>query len=512
MHTMNSAKTNIFIAGAGPTGMTLALALACRGVIPRIIDKRPGPVQQSRAMGVQARTLEFYRFMGIADDAVKLGIPARNVHLMRQGEEIFHFSIAEMGKGISPYPYLLTLAQDVHEDFLLEELKKRGVFIEWDTGLSHFEHDSEGVTVHIKTNDDQQDTLRCDYLIGCDGAGSIVREGLELDFSGGTNEGLFYVADVDTDKPSDDIFAGFAENTLALMFPVRTTGAQRLIGVVRPDLASKETIDFNDFKKDPETILGIKVSNIHWFSTYHVHHRVAEKFQLGRVFIAGDAGHIHSPVGGQGMNTGIGDSINLAWKLAAVIKGQAAEAILKTYSAERIPFAHRLVETTDSMFGPIVAESHWATFLRTILLPNALRVITHMPGLPKMLFRTISQTRITYRDSELSQGVARGLRAGDRLPWVEMNNGDNYVPLSSLDWQVHIYGQASDEVRTLFGNFNLDLHVFAWQDAFADKDIRQDVIYLIRPDGYIGLIVEQENLDAFNSYVKKYDLKFCLTK
>ena len=231
----------------------------------------------------------------------------------------------------------------------------------------------------------------------------------------------------------------------------------RLVGTVSDDRADRaETLVFGDISNVPIEALKLKVEKVNWFSTYHVHHRVADYFRKDRAFLAGDAGHVHSPAGGQGMNTGIGDAINLAWKLAAVIHNQAGESLLDSYEAERIPFARRLVETTDRVFTFATAEGHFAELMRTRIAPMLLPVAVQTPAVPGFLFRMISQTMLNYRDSQLSEGEAGDVRGGDRLPWVGANGSDNFATLNATTWQVHVYGASM--IRTCQGktHFSLD--------------------------------------------------------
>lgn len=316
---------------------------------------------------------------------------------------------------------------------------------------------------------------------------------------------MFYVADVITDKPSHDVFAALSEDTVSLMFPVRlAAGEQRLIGVVPPDLAGKEGIGFKDLRHLPEHNLGMTVKHVNWFSTYHVSHRVAEHFRVGRCFLAGDAGHIHSPVGGQGMNTGIGDAFNLAWKLASVTRGEASRGILDTYEPERIAFARKLVETTDRAFGPLVHRGTWSSVLRTAFLPGALQVLTHLPRLPQMLFRALSQTRITYRNTSMSEGRAGDIRGGDRLPWVE--SLANFAPLSEFCWQVHIYGAADPALVAVARKSGIKVFEFAYPKDARDAGLACDAAYLIRPDGHVGLALPIQNAPTLSDYLRRHQI------
>ena len=198
--------------------------------------------------------------------------------------------------------------------------------------------------------------------------------------------------------------------------------------------------------------LGIAVNRVNWFSTYRVHHRVADRFRRGRVFLLGDAAHVHSPVGGQGMNTGIGDAVNLSWKLAAALRG-ASPSILDSFEPERIAFARRLVASTDRAFTVATSPGGIARFMRIAVVPRLLPMLARFTAVRRYMFRTVSQTAINYRATPLSQGAAGNVQAGDRLPWVPptgaaAESGDNFTPLESLDWQVHVYGPCARRSAT----------------------------------------------------------------
>ena len=237
--------------------------------------------------------------------------------------------------------------------------------------------------------------------------------------------------------------------------------------------------------------MRIDVAKVNWFSTYHVHHRVADHFRKGRAFLLGDAAHIHSPVGGQGMNTGIGDAVNLAWKLAAVLRGRAEASLLDSYEPERIAFARRLVATTDRAFTGVTSSGATARLVRLRLVPLLFPLLFRFRPVRRLMFRTVSQTAVNYRGSSLSEGRAGPVHGGDRLPWVEPESpgtgADNFTPLDSIDWQVHVYGEASTEIRTACDRRKLPLHVFAWRPAMRRTGLRRNAVYLVRPDGYVAL-------------------------
>jgi hypothetical protein len=322
---------------------------------------------------------------------------------------------------------------------------------------------------------------------------------LGVGFPGGTYEQPFYVADAEAEGPwsEHDLTAYVAEQTFCLAFPVRTPGQFRFIGVVPEPLRDRHDLTFDELRPEVERVTGTRVTKVNWFSVYRVHHRVADHFQSGRVFLAGDAGHVHSPAGGQGMNTGIGDAVNLAWKLAAVLHGRAAPALLESYEAERVPFARSLVETTDRIFGAVVGRGLFSRFVRAVLAPVVLPVALQFAATRRAQFRLVSQTRIAYPASPLSDGAAGSVRGGDRLPWVE--DVDNFAPLRSLDWQLHVYGTAAPALREL----GVPLHEWPWTPAARRAGLAENAVYLVRPDGHVGVARPTADVAALRSYLAR---------
>ena len=499
------ATPKILIAGAGPTGLVLALWLARSGVPFRIVDRKPGPGAGSRALAVQARTLEFYRQLGIAENVVAPGFRIDRLRLRSAAGEIARIPLGEVGRGISPFPFVLSLPQDEHEKLLIECLRTAGHHIQWATELVSFEHDEHSVTAVLRTPAGEE-SWNGEYLCGCDGAHSIVRRELGFDFPGGTYEQLFFVADAEADGgwAEHDIEAYVALKTFCLVFPVRSPGCYRFVGLV-PEALSDAEVRFEDLRAGIERVMNRRITRLNWFSTYRVHHRVAERFQTGRAFLAGDAGHIHSPAGGQGMNTGIGDAVNLAWKLAAVLLGKAEPRLLETYEAERIPFARSLVRTTDTIFEGVVGRGLLARLVRTVFFPYALPAALRFQAVRLAQFRLVSQTRITYRNSPLSEGSVGDLHAGDRLPWLE--GVDNFAPLKSLDWQLHVYGRATDDLRAFAADSTLPLHEWPWTPEIAAVGFHKDAVYLVRPDGHIGCAHDTADIAALRRYLDRFGIR-----
>jgi 2-polyprenyl-6-methoxyphenol hydroxylase-like FAD-dependent oxidoreductase len=462
------------------------------GARVRIVDKTAEPGTTSRALAVQARTLELYRQAGLADAVVSGGHRVAAVNLWAFGRRVAHAVFGELGAGISPFPFALTYPQDEHERLLIDRLAKAGVPVERGTELLGFEETSGGVRARLKRPDGSTEMCEASYIAGCDGARSAVREGLKIAFPGGTYAHVFYVADVEAGgAPMDgELHVALDAADFLAVFPLKGEGRARLIGSVREESElRRREMSWDDVSKDVIERMRVEVRKVNWFSTYRVHHRVADSFRKGRAFLAGDAAHVHSPVGGQGMNTGIGDAVNLAWKLAAVVRGRADASILDTYEPERIAFARRLVATTDRAFSAVTSSGAIARFVRLRLVPFAIPPLFRLHAVRRFMFRAVSQTAVSYRGSGLSEGRAGRVHGGDRLPWASSlpDGGDNFGPLKSLDWQVHVYGDAEPGVRAECERRRLLLHVFPWSAEAGRAGLRRDAVYLVRPDGYVAL-------------------------
>jgi 2-polyprenyl-6-methoxyphenol hydroxylase-like FAD-dependent oxidoreductase len=503
----------VLIIGAGPTGLVLALWLTRLGVRLRIIDKTAEPGTTSRALAVQARTLELYGQVGLAEAVIERGRKTMAVNLWVAGKKTAHAVFGEMGAGLSPFPYALIFPQDEHERLLIDRLAEQGVQVERQTELQGFEEASGRVLARLKRLDAALETCEASYIAGCDGAHSTVRTAIGTGFPGGVYAHLFYVADVEASGATmnGELHVALDRTDFLAVFPLKGKGRARLIGTVREEAEQQhENLSWNDVSKRVIGWIRIDVERVNWFSTYHVHHRVADHFRKGRAFLLGDAAHIHSPVGGQGMNTGIGDAVNLAWKLAAVLRGRADGSLLDTYEPERIAFARRLVATTDQAFTGVTSSGALARLIRLHLVPLFIPLFFTLKTMRRFLFRMVSQTAVNYRGSSLSEGTTGTVHGGDRLPWVKTKvNGvesDNFAPLSALDWQVHVYGDAAPEIRTACDGRKLPLHVFPWHPEMSGAGLLHNAIYLVRPDGYVALADPIGSATALASYLNERKL------
>ena len=501
---------DVLIVGAGPTGLALALWLTKLGVPVRVIDKTAEPGTTSRALAVQARTLELYRQLGLTEAVLERGHRVPAVNLWVRGSRAARLPFGNVGAHLTAYPFLHIFPQDEHEKLLIERLAALGVGVERSTELKAFTQEGEQVRAQLLGPDGAEEVCEARFLAGCDGARSLVRETLQTGFPGGTYRQIFYVADIQGGGPPMDgeLHVDLDEADFLAVFPLAGEGRARLIGTVRDERADHpESLKFEDVSGRAIEHLKVQIQQVNWFSSYRVHHRVSAHFREGRVFLLGDAAHIHSPAGGQGMNTGIGDAVNLAWKLAAVLADSAPDGLLDSYEAERIRFARRLVTTTDRVFTFATGAGHIADLVRTRLAPVVVPGALALPAVRQFMFRTVSQIGVNYRGGPLSEGAAGRVHGGDRLPWVRAGSADNHDSLREPRWQVHVYGTARGSVATWCGEHGVALRVFAFARGHRAAGLSPGALYLMRPDSYVALVDPDGDPAALQRYFTARQLR-----
>lgn len=407
-------RTEVLIVGAGPTGLTLAIELARRGITTRVIDKMDGPAPHSRAIAIQARTLELFAAMGVVDDVCAAGVRIRgaNFHLSDRQR----VSLAIIGIE-SPYPYVIALPQNETERILRARLEALGGRIEWGVGLTALTQDGAGVTSMLAHANGTEEHVRSSYVVGCDGAHSAVRHLAHFPFAGGAYDETFRIADVHVDwqGSADEMFLSLRDGHFFLVVPLDKSGRYRLFDRVPPTEATHEPT-LADFQAVMDQLgpKGARLSDPTWFSAFHLHHRKVAQYSHERLFVAGDAAHIHSPAGGQGMNTGIQDAVNLAWKLAFTLRGTAKDTLLATYDTERNAVGKQVVRTTDTVFRLANSRNPFIQTLRNLVIT----LVVPRQAIRRAFWRTISETGIHYAPN---MAVARdpggaGVRTGSRAP------------------------------------------------------------------------------------------------
>lgn len=435
--------TDVLVVGAGPSGLMAAVCLARLGVDVTIVDGKSEPTRESRALALQARSMEIFDQLGLVEavlaecDSAPQVVPGYRTRVYRP------VGIAGFGRTLTPYPGIHMLEQSRTERILTDAYRDLGGDVLWRHELRNLRIvEQAGYPVEAQlVAAGAAVTIRARWCIGADGASSTVRDLLGIAFEGATNPLRFYVAD--------------ARGVEGLEEGVRT-------------------------RLDAE--FHIRDADSAWFSSYRVHHRLAARVRQGPVFLVGDAAHVHSPVGAQGMNTGLQDAHNLACKLADVVAGRRGADTLDGYEAERRPVAQRLVATTDAIFARITSGGRAARFVRNrlfpLLAPLAVRVVPRLIGTERS-YGYVAQLRIHYTMGPDRRRGRRDRIVGRRLAW----SGDNFGALRSMTWQVHGYGAPAEAVDATAGAVGLDAHAFG-PDRHGRLDPR--LLYLVRPDGFVA--------------------------
>jgi 2-polyprenyl-6-methoxyphenol hydroxylase-like FAD-dependent oxidoreductase len=539
MATNPIRSADVLVVGAGPVGLMMACELARHGVPCRIVDASPGPTDQSRALGLQARTLEVFEDLGIVDEVLARGRKIHGLGAFSDGRRVFHATF-DLEAAETPYPFVLCLPQGETERILIDRLGGLGVQVERRSTFRGLSQDGSGVSASLGDAEGGTSEARARWLVGCDGARSAVRKALELPFEGAEYEDSFLLADVrlDWDRPVDEITIILGGDGPLIAFPFPEPGRWRLV------LVSSKPIDPSE--AGPDRAVGRFRAMLHdlgrseavvadptWTSIFKIHRRVVDRFRRGRCFVAGDAAHIHSPAGGQGLNTGIQDAYNLAWKLALVDRGEAPDSLLDSYSAER-----------RGVVAGVVRGSDLTTRIVTLRNPVAKAIRNHLAGLlgefdfvTRRLSRSVSELDVEYHSSPivaedrpglLRSGVVDALefragpRPGDRVPDIplepppesdgprrlfEVLGGTRHVlllfegahgveqpgPFEAIRDLARKHAGQVDAILVARGDVSPPW--IAWEGPTLLDHLgelhhrfgaRGSCLYLIRPDGYLG--------------------------
>jgi 2-polyprenyl-6-methoxyphenol hydroxylase-like FAD-dependent oxidoreductase len=516
-HTLPT--TDILIVGAGPTGLTLAHELLRHGIKPRLIEKTPIPSPNTKALGVMARTLELLAPSGITQEMLAQGVKVPIFSVFSQGRQLVRFDFAN---GIeSPYPFILMIPQHTTEGILTEHLVRQAGTIERGVELISLTQRTDGVEAVLRHADETEERIWTSFLIGCDGAHSTVRHLLGTPFVGTTVEQSFTTGNVRMhgDLPHDQALAYLNRGRLITYFPL-PDGHHRFIIAYQPGEAPQGEVTLEEIQRAIDTCgpKGSRASDPGFLARYHVHQRKVDHYVDQRVILVGDAAHIHSPLGAQGMNTGMQDAMNLAWKLALVVQDRAPARLLESYEIERAEVGTRLLQDDELLTRQAFMHHPLATTTRDYTA----KCLTQLPQAQQVIISTAAELRISYHHGPLGaeyrgekvKSASSRVNVGDRAPNGPISPGKRTAPrqlynlLTGIRHALLIFTQKLDEARSREMQSQLsdwwdllDVYPILRQDPDGESEqtlydpegvlaehygIAEEGLVLIRPDGYIS--------------------------
>lgn len=455
---------DILIVGAGPVGLFLANECARRDLRWRIIEARSSQSEHSKALAIFPRTLEIFDMAGVVGPFLETANRVTSVAVIAHGRTLAHMRFAPEE---SPYPFIAMVPQDVTERLLVEQLQHKGGAVEYETSfVSAVQHDD-----HVSATLDQKGQrllLNAAFVVGCDGAHSTVRHLLNLPFEGAEYDSLFMLADVETNEtlPADELQLCPSEFGPAAIFPMSAT-RRRIVATIENAEGEAPTLDLVRQILRQRAPKEIEARGLFWSSFFRIHHRQVAQLRVGRMFIAGDAAHIHSPFGGQGMNTGLHDVWNLVWKLDLVLHGHGNEQLLASYSAERRPVIKNVIETTHFLTRAMGTPNKLAQALRDAVIP----MVSRLAPFQHAFVQRLSELGIDYHGSPIVEG------AGKRYFDDSLRGGSGILSRFLLVLGNDAESSVTDAAKQLAESFSdiVELRLGPGHD-----------ITLVRPDGYIA--------------------------
>jgi 2-polyprenyl-6-methoxyphenol hydroxylase-like FAD-dependent oxidoreductase len=457
-----AADTNdvdVLIVGAGPVGLFLANECARRQLRFRIIETHPGQSTHSKALAIFPRTLEIFDMAGIVEPFVAAANRVTSIAMISQGRTIAEIAYEPPG---TPYNFLAMVPQDVTERLFLEQLRRRGLSVEYETTFVSATQQADHVVALVDAQGKQSE-IRARYVVGCDGSHSAVRHCLNLSFEGAQYSDTFMLADILTNEalPGDQLQLCPNEAGPLAIFPLKPT-RRRIVATIEAPQGDAPTLDLVRELLAERAPSGFEVQSLMWSSYFQIHHRRATDLRVGRMFIAGDAAHIHSPIGGQGMNTGLQDAWNLVWKLEQAVRGRATEALLASYAQERLPVIKGVIEITDLMTKALTSKNQITSDIRDLVVP----IVAHVPTLREAFTERLSGLGIKYQGSPVIVGSGR--RYFDT--WLRSGN--------ILSKFVVVGSEADTPALREFATNSADVVDFQLTS--------EPGVALVRPDGYVA--------------------------
>ena len=484
----------VLVAGAGPVGLAMAAELARYGVSVRIVDKAAARSEKSKALVLWSRSLELIDRMGCGASFVSAGLKVNGARIMAGDRQIAHIRLDEVA---TPHPYALMLPQSETERLMEQHLNACGATVEREVELLRFEAGARGVTSFLRHADGREEEFESAWLIGCDGAHSSVRHGLGMEFEGDTLPSEWILADLHLAglrcPPDEFCMFWHADGVLAL-FPI-SPGRYRIIADVGDGDAGARradpTLEQVQALLDRRGPGGVTASAPIWLSAFGINERKVAGYRAGRVFLAGDAAHIHSPAGGQGMNTGIQDACNLAWKLALVCRGLAApEPLLESYSIERSAVGREVLRNAGRMTMLAVLRSGVLRAVRN----HAASLLFGLFAVRRGMVNNLTELAIGYPESPLTSLGRRRVaapRPGERAP---VSGGTHPVGAGDTP-RFALFAPAGPQAAALIAGYPELL------EREARPPFGKEGIWLVRPDGYVAIAAGDNGWDELDRYL-----------
>ncbi|MRX73933.1 hypothetical protein GJU40_17505 [Bacillus lacus] len=510
----DTLHTDVLVVGAGPVGLAIANELHHFGVNCMLIDKEKSISTKSKALGVMPRTLELLERLGLDREFTKKGLKAQTFHVYSGEKELVKLDLSD--KLHSKFPYVLMIPQNETEDILYRHLKRQGGEVLWQTTLTEIEEMSSHISVKIKRNSGASGMIAAKYVIGCDGVHSTVRKKAGLTFQGKALEQQFSLADlkVEWNLPRDEVFAFVKDGEAAAFFPMKD-GQHRVVFTSDEDELTSITLEEIQSVIERVGPSGARVHSPTWKSRFRIHQRMVESGKAGRVFLAGDAAHVHSPLGAQGMNMGIQDGVNLVWKLAFVLHYHAPQQLLSTYSEERVPVWENVLKRTELGTKMILSDNSIFSAVRNYMAPK----ISSLQLVEDFAVTTLSQLNVTYQNSSLSKGKrrfmgSRKLQAGERIPNVTLGDGEqliSYLSGKGLLLLLFTDGHSQvEQIKQMLKSFSTPVSIITPGNSGASTSLEQQFgiakegMILIRPDGYAGFVSDEASSEDLEKYLRQH--------
>jgi 2-polyprenyl-6-methoxyphenol hydroxylase-like FAD-dependent oxidoreductase len=475
--TNTANDTDVLIAGAGPVGLFLANECARRGMRYRLIETRASQSEHSKALAIFPRTLEIFDMAGVVAPFLEAANRVTSVAVMAHGRTLAHMRFQP---DESPYSFVAMVPQDVTERLLVQELGRKGGSVEYETTFVSADQQGDGVNATLD-HKGEAIKLRASFVVGCDGAHSAVRHLLKLPLEGAEYDPTFLLADIETNVlPAEELQLCPSEFGPVAIFPISAT-RRRIVATLdhqEGDAPSLELVRKLLAQRAPS---GIEARALYWSTYFRIHHRHAARLRVGRIFIAGDAAHIHSPFGGQGMNTGLHDVWNLVWKLDLALHGQGNEQLLDSYSTERLPVIKSVIETTDLLTKVMGTPNKFAQALRDTVIP----MVSRLAPFQHAFVQRLSELGIAYAGSPIVEGP------GKRYFDDSMRGGKGINSRFLLMLPDDAEPATAEAARRLAG---LSSNVVELRPS------QQHGVKLVRPDGYIAFAARDgDNIAALGT-------------